>query len=507
MADNGAIEQLTPRALTYVVGHDGSGRVGREPVTDFVKATRQVVTDTTLTGGGALSSDLTLGLSVASVASLALANSSLQPGDIGTTVATEAQGAKADTALQQSSNLSDLGSIPTAISNLRLDARYLRLTSRGYYDLQTDFGSPTGSDWTAPFSAMLDACMNDIVPGTIRRGAFNVDSAIVKTFPFTTSVLELEGYGPGSIINLVGEFSTNSNIALQFTYLGLYNAVRMRNLVMQTNSTSGAVVGVSLVCPPGITGNSFAQSTEFDRVTFKGSDGYATGTYFATCIQTMRLNNVFIDLCGFYGPGVAVGDSLGRGTLLDFQSDTGNYAVKYSVTRSKLFQFTNAIRLGNYVQELVLDSSEIVGGSIGVLVPTGQIANDGIIINASHINARTYGAYIQATAATNLSVGAGTYMILNDTNACGVSYAGSYGRIEGSGFALTSGSNTGQAGVRLTSGANRCIVKGNNYTNLTNGNVFHTGSQNSTMEGNQYDNVTTPYVNNGTGNSVGIATT
>ena len=107
MADNGAIEQLTVRTLSHVLGHDDSGRVGREPVTDFVKATRQVVTDTTLTGGGALSSDLTLGLSSASVASLALANSSLQPSDVGSAAyepisafASAAQGATADTALQ-----------------------------------------------------------------------------------------------------------------------------------------------------------------------------------------------------------------------------------------------------------------------------------------------------------------------------------------------------------------------------------------------------------------------
>lgn len=33
----GAIEQLPIRTLSHVVGHDGSGRVGREPVTDFLK--------------------------------------------------------------------------------------------------------------------------------------------------------------------------------------------------------------------------------------------------------------------------------------------------------------------------------------------------------------------------------------------------------------------------------------------------------------------------------------
>jgi len=34
---SGAIEQLPSRALSYVLGHDGSGLVGREPVTDFLK--------------------------------------------------------------------------------------------------------------------------------------------------------------------------------------------------------------------------------------------------------------------------------------------------------------------------------------------------------------------------------------------------------------------------------------------------------------------------------------
>ena len=145
MADNGAIEQLTPRALTYVVGHDGSGRVGREPVTDFVKATRQVVTDTTLTGGGALSSDLTLGLSSASVASLGLANSSLQPSDVGTTVATAAQGADAESAL-------------ALATDIETSARYAEATKL-YYAAQ--MGLSPGVDMEADFDGFLEFAYNN----------------------------------------------------------------------------------------------------------------------------------------------------------------------------------------------------------------------------------------------------------------------------------------------------------------------------------------------------------
>ncbi|NTG73314.1 hypothetical protein G6M02_08230 [Agrobacterium rhizogenes] len=83
MADNGAIEQLTVRTLTHVVGHDSGGLVGREPVTDFVRATFQITTDSTLSGGGSLSSNLTLGLSSTSIAALALASSAVQPGSLG----------------------------------------------------------------------------------------------------------------------------------------------------------------------------------------------------------------------------------------------------------------------------------------------------------------------------------------------------------------------------------------------------------------------------------------
>lgn len=80
MANNGAIEDLPVRALSHFVGNDGSGRAGRQPTNSLVPTSRQVVGDAGLTGGGQLSSDVTIGLDSASVASLALADSALQPG-------------------------------------------------------------------------------------------------------------------------------------------------------------------------------------------------------------------------------------------------------------------------------------------------------------------------------------------------------------------------------------------------------------------------------------------
>ena len=78
-----------------------------------VQPARAVNTGTGLTGGGDLSADRTIALDAASIASLALADTATQPGDLGTAAAadttdfaTAAQGTKADSALQSG----DIGS-------------------------------------------------------------------------------------------------------------------------------------------------------------------------------------------------------------------------------------------------------------------------------------------------------------------------------------------------------------------------------------------------------------
>ncbi len=62
MANNGAIEDLTVRNLSYFVGNDGSGRVGRQPTNTLVPTSRQVVGGNGLSGGGPLTSDITLSI-------------------------------------------------------------------------------------------------------------------------------------------------------------------------------------------------------------------------------------------------------------------------------------------------------------------------------------------------------------------------------------------------------------------------------------------------------------
>ncbi|WP_430438986.1 hypothetical protein [Shinella sp.] len=76
-------------------------------ISGFVPDTRQVNAGTGLDGGGALSTDITIDLDAATQASLALADSAVQPGDLGSAAyadtsdfATAAQGAKADSAAQ-----------------------------------------------------------------------------------------------------------------------------------------------------------------------------------------------------------------------------------------------------------------------------------------------------------------------------------------------------------------------------------------------------------------------
>lgn len=423
--------------------------------------------------------------------------------------------------------------VMTSISGYRstdiaLNAVFLRLDSRGYYDLSTDFGAPgAGSDYTTLLGSMIDACIADGKHGQIRPGIYNISAPISKSFSADFQTLEIKGFGNRTKLRLLGGFAGASGSAIKITYNGVYNAVRWRDMEIQTDDQSTTVIAFDLICP-AFAGPSNAYRNEFTGLTFRGTDGIMTAKHFKSMIKTMRVNNVFVDLCDFYGAGSAIGDALGRGTMLDFQSDAGNYAVKYSVKRSKFMQYENSIRLGTYVQELVMEDNECVGGSYGILVPAGQVANDGIIVNGCHFNCHTAGIGVFATAATNLAVGSGTYFVIDDANAVGIRNASRWAKIIGCGFEGI-GSPSGSAGVDLLSGAIGNSVQGNSFSTMPLGALLRSGATNNNLVGNVFDtlttgvtlqsgannnklnhstylSVTTQYGDSGTGNSIGVAT-
>ncbi|WP_429170382.1 hypothetical protein [Ensifer sp. LBL] len=391
-------------------------------------------------------------------------------------------------------------SFADVIALLGLDARYLRLTSRGYVDLSTDFGAPSaGSDFTNPWSQFLDACLFDAMKGEIPQGTFNISQPMSRTCTAPFQSLTIEGKGRQTLLNFRGEI----NAGLTVNYLTVLNCVNISRMNIQTDSQSGALSAFRLICPAH-PDPAAAEYNIFDDVVFKGIDGYKTAKHFGTCVYSFRVNNMNFERCRFYGPGAAIGDGNGRGNQVELQSQNGDYAVKYVFEKCYFSQFQNAILVGPYVQGLVLDGSDFVGGRAAVMVPAGQLANDGLLVTGCHMNTREVGIEVLATEATSMEVN-NTFFIIDKANQVGIRTAGYRWSVQNTHFE-GQGSMPGSAGIHVISGAHHGIISGNQYGYMPSGNVLNSGCHDIKVLNNSYDNVVTPNVNNGTNNAIGIAT-
>lgn len=389
---------------------------------------------------------------------------------------------------------------PIVDTKLELDATYLRIASKGYVDLKTDFGVPgVGDDYTNPWGDFLDACLFDSKKGKIPNGTFNVAQPETRTCTAPFQSITIEGAGRQTLLNFRGEIGA----AFTFNYQTIFNSFNLSHLNVQTDSSLTSVSAFRLL-GPAHPDPAAAEYNLFVDVVFKGVDGYKVANHFATCVYSYRVNNLSFNRCRFFGPGTAVGDGNGRGNLVELQSQNGDYSVKHDFDNCYFSQFNNAILVGPYVQGIVARASDFVGGRCAVLVPAGQLANDGLLVSSCHMNTREVGLEVLATEATSMEV-SDTFFIIDKINQVGIRTAGYRWSVVNTHFE-GQGTKAGAAGVHAISGARHGIIQGNQYGFLPSGNVLNSGSHDILVVNNRYDNVTTPNVNNGTGNTIGAVT-
>lgn len=395
--------------------------------------------------------------------------------------------------------------VMTSISGYRstdpvLGVTYLKIASKGYVDLKTDFGLPAGGDdYTTPWVNFLNACLFDSKKGQIPNGTFNVAAPVTLTCTAPFQSITIEGTGRQTLLNFRGEIGAG----LTLNYSTIFNSFNLSHLNVQTDSSLTTVSAFRLI-GPAHADPAAAEYNQIVDVVFKGVDGYKVANHFATCVYSYRVNNLSFNRSRFYGPGTAVGDGNGRGNLVELQSQNGDYAVKYDFDNCYFSQFNNAILVGPYVQGIVARASDFVGGRCAVLVPAGQLANDGLLVSSCHMNTREVGLEVLATEATSMEV-SDTFFIIDKVNQVGIRTAGYRWSVVNTHFE-GQGTKSGAAGVHAISGAHHGIIQGNQYGFMPSGNVLNSGSHDILVVNNRYDSITTPNVNNGTNNTIGAVT-
>ncbi|WP_052201683.1 WD40 repeat domain-containing protein [Ensifer sp. ZNC0028] len=395
--------------------------------------------------------------------------------------------------------------VMTSISGYRstdviLGATYLKIASKGYVDLKTDFGAPgVADDYTTPWGSFLNACLFDSKKGKIPNGTFNVSAPVTLTCTAPFQSIAIEGTGRQTLLNFRGELTA----ALTLNYQTVFNSFNLAHLNVQTDSETTAMSAFRLISP-AYGDPAAAEYNIFKDVVFKGLDGYKVSDHWKTAVYGYRTNNLVFDNCRFIGPGTPIGDPNGRGNLIELQSATGDYCVKHTFNNCFFSQFENAILVGEYVQGIVVNGSDFVGGRCGVYVPAGQHANDGLLVTGGHMNTRVAGIEVLSTEATSMEV-ANTFFIIDKVNQVGIRTAGYRWSVTNTHF-QGQGTVTGAAGVQAISGSHHGIITANQYGFMPSGNVLNSGSHDILVVNNRYESVTTPNVNNGTNNTIGAAT-
>ncbi len=170
------------------------------------------------------------------------------------------------------------------------------------------------------------------------------------------------------------------------------------------------------------------------------------------------------------------------------------YAVGYRFINSFMTQCATCVIYGNYAQAASFVNTDIQGSYVGIQVPPGQTANDGLSYTNGQIYAIQQG--IQNQSAKSFSFVNSSCQLIAVNSSCIYIGAADSASISNSHF---NGNNTksgkpvvGSTGVFVASGASNVVITGNTYSFVSNANFVQNGASNINIQSNVYAGVTTP---------------
>lgn len=238
------------------------------------------------------------------------------------------------------------------------------------------------------------------------------------------------------------------------------------------------------------------------NVGIHGSDGYNQTFYWDYGIQLDYVSNVTMSAVNVIGSSAASAYSF-QGVCFYWFGSASSLPVQVNIYGSQFNYCNEGIRYGNYAQGLQVTTSNFVGNSIAINVPTSQSGNDELGLSNNQFNSGTRNIYLGSAVDGVMIVGNMFYAGL--ANAIHVELA------VADQFTITANTfvplGTGQNGIVIGSGGVGSIVTGNVFragsANFTTGIWLQSGSSNVNVQSNSYQGATTATINNGTNNTLG----
>ena len=323
-------------------------------------------------------------------------------------------------------------------------------------------------------------------------GTFKFASGISMTLGARASLSVL---GAGSRVTAL-YWPTGQGISISLD--SQQSGAHFAGLALWSGSSSGGNNGI-LITQTAAGGTPVVQTT-LDDITLAGYDfatGVGTADYWAVGISTVGVNNVNLRNIFFWG------NEYFNGVGIEFAGTTTNEAVIENVSDSFFQNDNEGVLIGPYVQGVTIRGSNF-SGNHAIYSPNGSYQltiSDNQFVTTDHD--------IDITGEDSaVSVIANLFFI--PSSKCGLYInSGSSYEIIGNNFQpVASATSTTGVCVPISDAEGGNVITGNSYggisgTQLTNGNVLGSLSNNWNVQSNAYTNTTTANTNTGTNNTIG----
>lgn len=324
-------------------------------------------------------------------------------------------------------------------------------------------------------------------------GVYFFSSDITSTLLAVNSSITIGGLGADvTHLNFNG---SSGGIALTETVCS--QSFHIRNLSINSRTAAGGIGVNATQNAASCQSPNYNAQSDITQVTFRGADG-ATGVDYWT--TNVSLNNISeINFNGDLFRGSNAG--LGNGLFLDGAGNT-QYTTLVNLDSTTFLNEAQGLVYGSYVQGVNVDKCNFNGGAVGIVVGGSEVGTLAqLLLTNSQFNTTQTQISIN-TALFNLQAANNNFFIPANFSginiAAGVSVPFQLMNNWFDGQGLTGNFGVAVGGEVVAGG----LMQGNIFYTLSSGINLETGSQNISVQGNQFLSTTTPIINNGTGNKI-----
>lgn len=398
-----------------------------------------------------------------------------------------------------------VGSAPSHSGKFQsADGAWWEFVVEGALDIR-QFGG--GGNGVTTNDAAFDAAWSVLVAAgaggeiTFPGGKFKFASPVAKTLPNSQFAIMVSGAGS----NATTLYWPNASGGIAYTAQHTRNTFHFRDFSITTSQIgSGNALDMTGI---GANSGQYFQS-DIVNVQVHGDDigPSITSEYWAIGIRLHNWGSINIDNTNTHGPHSAPGAAGGgRGLVYEGDAATGSYATILNVTNSSFNFHIYGAELGDYWQGVTFNQCNFNGrsGAAGIHQISGT---SGVQVLLTVVDCQVdYGGAVQINLegpVINATFDDNTISVY-DNGHIGLSMVGGQTLLASGNVINVSNAATGTFGIAYSGTGG--VFTGNQFASLGTAINLQAGSSSVKVSNNSYISVTTHVVNNGTGNSVGVA--